>query len=440
MSSTEQPDKLIGQQIGNYRVTRLIGAGGMGAVYEAIHEQINRRAAIKVLHAETVANPELGRRFINEARAVNQIAHPGIVQVFDFGSLPSNEPYIAMEFLEGETLSERIERLGKMPERDVVRIGRQVASALTAAHEKQIIHRDLKPDNIMLVADKESPGRERAKVLDFGIAKLQGTGSAGATGGSGTRTHAILGTAPYMSPEQCRGSHQITERTDVYALGIVLYEMLTGHPPFVAEEEVEVMTMHIKSPPPPLRKALPSISKPLEELIGRMLSKAPVSRPLMNEVYEQFESLSPGSLSGTIQVFEVPQPPTISQYKRPLLLAGIGIAAVVGLASAVLRTPTPDQHPGKAITSPPDMTAVKVSTATAAITWQITSEPDGASVLDGSTREEIGKTPWTHSQVVGTGEHKVIVRKNGYEPKELILRQDQNEQKHVKLSLKVLDL
>lgn len=293
-SDEQQQDALVGQKVGNYRVTRLIGRGGMGSVYEALHEQINRRAAIKLLHPETNANPELGKRFINEARAVNQITHPGIVQVFDFGTLPTGEPYIAMEYLEGETLGARIDRLGRLPERDVARIGRQLASALSAAHEKQIIHRDLKPENIILVVDKEASGRERAKVLDFGIAKVSTPG-----GGKGTRTHAILGTAPYMSPEQCRGSSQITERADVYALGIMLYEMLTGKPPFVAEEDVEVMTMHLKTPPPPIRKLIPSVSIEMEELIGQLLAKAPAERPTMAEVAERFDQQFPASMSGT---------------------------------------------------------------------------------------------------------------------------------------------
>jgi serine/threonine protein kinase len=444
MSSVDeqQKDALVGQQVGNYRVTRLIGRGGMGSVYEAIHEQINRRSAIKLLHPETNANPELGKRFINEARAVNQITHPGIVQVFDFGTLPTGEAYIAMEYLEGETLAARIDRLGKLQERDVARIGRQLASALSAAHEKQIIHRDLKPENIILVADKEASGRERAKVLDFGIAKVSTPG-----GGKGTRTHAILGTAPYMSPEQCRGSSQITERTDVYALGIMLYEMLAGQPPFIAEEDVEVMTMHLKTPPPPIRKNVPTISKAMEDLLARLLAKAPVDRPTMAEIADLFDQQFPTSMSGTLPVLAAP-PPLSARPKGPLIAVAAGVLLVIGLGVAGVKwsassTPlVPASDPVATKVAVPTVTPdpVKTPAVPAEVRWEITSEPDGAAVLDAATKTELGRTPFKQSQPTAQGERKLLLRKSGYEQAEIVLKQDQSAQKHIKLRLKVIDL
>ena len=163
---------MVGHYIGNYRVIRQLGVGGMGVVYEAMRDDIGVRAAIKLLRPEYAQNAEIAARFFNEARAANMIHHPGIVRVFDYGQIPSGAAYLAMEFLEGESLRQRLEREERLSEVDTMRLGRQVASALAAAHEKQIVHRDLKPENVMLVPDAETPGGERAKILDFGIAAV----------------------------------------------------------------------------------------------------------------------------------------------------------------------------------------------------------------------------------------------------------------------------
>jgi serine/threonine protein kinase len=162
---------MVGAKIGSYRIVRLVGEGGMGKVYEATHEQLGRRAAIKILRTEYARDPHMMARFLNEARAGGLVGHPGIGGVYEVGKLDGGAPYIVMEYLDGETLANRLARAGSLGS-DAFRIGRQVASALAAVHEKGIIHRDLKPDNIMLVPDAEAPGGERAKVLDFGLAKL----------------------------------------------------------------------------------------------------------------------------------------------------------------------------------------------------------------------------------------------------------------------------
>jgi len=159
--------------IGSYRVVRSIGEGGMGTVYEAVHEAIERRVAIKVLHREYASNPEFIARFFNEARAVNRVEHTGLVQVSDYGQQPDGTAYIVMEYLKGESLAQRIERCGrKLPAAEVIHLNLQIADALAAAHAKDIVHRDLKPENVMLVPDPHMPGGERTKLLDFGIAKV----------------------------------------------------------------------------------------------------------------------------------------------------------------------------------------------------------------------------------------------------------------------------
>lgn len=181
---------MINSRIGSYLITRKLGEGGMGAVYEALHEAIERRVAIKVLHPEFAKNADVAMRFFNEARAVNRVDHPGIVQIADYGRLPDGTAYIVMEFLKGETLSSRMRRAGgALPLVDVLQLGSLIAETLAAAHAMGIVHRDLKPDNIMVIADPQMPSGERPKLLDFGIAKLTDN-----AGGSKTHTNALMGT------------------------------------------------------------------------------------------------------------------------------------------------------------------------------------------------------------------------------------------------------
>jgi serine/threonine-protein kinase len=282
---------LIGTVVNNYQVVSILGEGGMGAVYLAEHPFMGRKAAIKVLRKDLAEDRTLVERFMNEARAANAIRHPNIIDIIDVGLLPSGIPYLMMEFLDGESLAKRIERQRPMPVAEAVDVAVQTASALAAAHEKGIVHRDLKPDNLFLIPE---PGRPfgRVKVLDFGIAKLRGELSGS---GAKTQTGAIMGTPPYMSPEQCRGiSDDIDQRTDVYALGIILYEMLTGTPPFVSQGWGELVHMHISKPPPPLRARNPDIPPELEAVILKALAKEPEARwSSMAEIESALRRITP---------------------------------------------------------------------------------------------------------------------------------------------------
>jgi serine/threonine protein kinase len=207
--------------LGNYRIVERLGEGGMGVVYIGRHETLGHRAVVKVLRLELSHNADMVQRFFNEAQAATAIRNPGIVQVFDFGTIPDGRAYLVMELLEGETLSARLEKR-QLDYRECCRIGRQVAKVLQAAHARGITHRDLKPDNLYLVRDDEVVGGERVKVLDFGIAKLAGEVHASRVK---TRTGAIMGTPIYMSPEQCRGTGAVDARADIYSLGCILFEM-----------------------------------------------------------------------------------------------------------------------------------------------------------------------------------------------------------------------
>ena len=259
---------MIGQILGNYRIVGVIGQGGMGVVYAAEHPLIGRRAAIKLLLPELSQNQEMVTRFFNEARATTMIQHPGLVDIFDFGHAPNGSAYIAMEFLAGESLADRLARERPLQLDDQIAILRQLCSAVGAAHKKGIVHRDLKPDNVFLVPDADVIGGARVKVLDFGIAKL-----AGDLGGSKTRTGSMMGTPMYMSPEQCRGAGSVDHRSDVYAIACIAFEMATGVTPFQGEGMGDIVVQHLRDAPPSPRALNPSVPPVLEAVILRGLAK-----------------------------------------------------------------------------------------------------------------------------------------------------------------------
>jgi len=266
-----------GTDVGEYRVVGKLGEGGMGTVYSATHPLIGKKAAIKVISQELCTNADAVERFVQEARAVNQIGHPNIVDVFSFGRLADGRPYFVMEQLQGESLAARMKR-GGLNLIESFEILEQVCRALEAAHEKGIVHRDFKPDNVFLVA---VPGeRPLVKLLDFGLAKLAGPDE---TRNQRTRTGMVMGTPLYISPEQARGRN-VDARTDLYALGVVMYEMVLGRAPFLAESAMDIISMHLNKAPPMPRKLWPEIPPPLEQLLLAMLSKDPQRRPALPHV------------------------------------------------------------------------------------------------------------------------------------------------------------
>ena len=314
---------MIGERVNNYRIVSVLGEGGMGAVYLAEHPFMGRKAAIKVLRGELAQDKGLVERFMNEARAANAIQHPNIIDIIDVGILASGIPYLMMELLNGESLARRLERERRIAVTEAVNIAVQTASALNAAHAKGIVHRDLKPDNLFLVPDDRDASREQVKVLDFGIAKLRGELS-----GSGAKTQSgsVMGTPPYMSPEQCRGiTDEIDERTDIYALGIILYEMLTGAPPFVSEGWGEVVLMHVTKAVPPPRQKNPEIPAALEAAILKALAKAPAERwTTMAEMDSALRAAigapARGFVSGPPAVPARPVPPGATMPRPPTTL------------------------------------------------------------------------------------------------------------------------
>jgi serine/threonine-protein kinase len=263
-------DLLLGQTVGAYRVARLLGVGGMGRVYKAVHPSIGSRVAVKVLSRECSDRRDLVERFFAEARAVNLIRHESIVNVLDLAMLPDGRPFIIMEYLDGAPLSTIVEmantRGSRLPIGGTARVCGEVLEALQAAHDKHVIHRDLKPDNIFIAPSG------RPKVLDFGIAKLSDGGV-----GSSTKTGSLLGTPHYMSPEQASG-RPVDHRTDVYAMGVILYECLTGQKPFVAEALFDLLRMHVEAPPPSARVLRPDLPVEVDQVILCALAKSPDQR------------------------------------------------------------------------------------------------------------------------------------------------------------------
>jgi serine/threonine-protein kinase len=264
---------VIGQVIGNYRVVRELGRGGMGMVYAAEHTQLGRPAALKMLLPQLSADPGIVQRFFNEARAASAIDHPGIVEVFDFGTHTDGRAYIVMELLKGESLERRLARAPITPA-EAGSIVAQVAGALGAAHARGIVHRDLKPDNMFLVPNELVAGGIQVKLLDFGIAKLAGD----QPGAMKTQTGAVIGTPAYMSPEQCVGRSDIDHRTDLYSLGCVLYHMVCGRPPFVSEHGTGmILAAHMRDPVVDPR-TIAQVPDALAAITMRLLEKEPSAR------------------------------------------------------------------------------------------------------------------------------------------------------------------
>jgi serine/threonine protein kinase len=394
-SDPQPPPNLVDQRIGKYRVVRKLGEGGMGSVFEAVHVEIGQRAAVKLLKPELSSEPKHVQRFFDEAKLLSMVNHPGLIKIFDFDRTADGQVYIVMELLEGETLWSRFEKhqvdghQAGMALEEVARMVRQVASALAAVHQRGIIHRDLKPENVFVVKDAEAAGGERAKILDFGIARLEDPS------GEGRRTTAgvAIGTPTYMAPEQCEGSATINDRVDVYALGCMSFELLTGAPPFQSASMAAVLRMHIVRPPPPLPATIPA---PITALITQMLAKEAKDRPSMSEVVQRLEEHFGARGSQTA----IPLLTAKSASRKPVLMAAAVALSTLALGTVTWvvlgRKPPPRVDPPK-ITQPVEPKPKEViQTAPPKETDKAEPPKDNSSttpVGPGKTPKSIGKPP-----------------------------------------------
>lgn len=350
-------DPLLGTTVaGRFTILGRLGRGSMGAVYRARQEAVGRDVALKLVRQDRAHDPETKARFEREARAISALVSPHTVTAFDFGEAEDGSWFLAMEMLEGETVGERLRRVGRFEWADALHFTRDALRSLAEAHEKGIIHRDLKPDNLFL---SRVPGHEReqelCKVLDFGIAKWSRDDDDTKIDQLETQAGTVFGTPRYMSPEQAQGT-PLDARSDLYSLGVLLYQMLSGRAPFVDDDAVVVMARHIKDPPPHFESMQPEVKVPdsVAALVWRVLEKAPADRPASAE--QMIAELDAAEASA--RVLESGVRPTLAahrakapRYAGPVLLGGaLGVALL--LAWVALRprpAPVVAEHAAPAV-------------------------------------------------------------------------------------------
>jgi serine/threonine protein kinase len=444
-----------GTLVGEYEVNGKLGQGGMGVVYSATHPVIGKKAALKVLRKNLCADVEAVERFIQEARAVNQIGHPNIVDIFAFGTLSDERSYLVMELLTGESLQQRLRR-APLQRDELCHYGDAIARALEAAHNQRIIHRDLKPENVFLHEVRGE--RPMVKLLDFGIAKLTDTDDNRA---GLTRTGAMMGTPQYISPEQARG-YAIDYRADIYSLGVMLFEMAAGRPPFAADNAMDMVARHLYEAPPRLSAASPDAPHALDELIASMLDKDPARRPTLVRVREVLAEIArPSYRDHTQPDIRMPTHVTAPRVivpettgrtperrksgKGPIIVVLAGLIALVGgliafVAVKAMRKdakpaaapvalapadpaalPAPAAAPGPGPAAAPDpgpAAAPDPATATAAaaattgsVVVELSGSSRGTLLVDGERHSTASRWELT----LPLGAHELEVRAKGYE-------------------------
>ncbi|GAB5550074.1 MAG: serine/threonine-protein kinase [Sandaracinaceae bacterium] len=418
-------DPLLGRLVaGRFQVIERIGTGGMGTVYRAEQSGLDRPVALKVLKSELVSDRETVARFHREAKAMSMLMHPNTVRVFDFGEDEEGHLFLAMELLEGELLTAWIEREGTPPIEQAMRTIQEILRSLAEAHSKGIIHRDLKPDNIFL-ARVEGHSRPVVKVLDFGIAKVFREDHQ--IDQLETQAGTVFGTPRYMSPEQAQGK-TLDHRSDLYTVGTLLYQLLTGQPPFVDDDAVVVMAKHIRETPPSPRMAVPErpIPRSLDKLAMRALGKEPDDR---FENAEQMEARLMACLPDVEREAAGRGGGLLGGLpKLPLAIGGALILLATAFAVTIVISSAPDEIAEAAdrVSPPPTEVSAPPPTPPPAVrSVRLVSEPEGARVLQGD--QPIGTTPL--SLDVMDEPLAVTLELDGYEPMDVALTGETTEQR-----------
>ena len=322
---------MVGQLIDSkYRIVRLLGEGGMGAVYEGENVRIGHRVAIKVLHSDIATRGDVLERFEREAQAAGKIGSDHIVEVYDLGELPDGARYMVMEYLEGENLSSRVQSRGRMTSDAIAPIMMQLLEGLGAAHAAGIIHRDLKPDNIFLVREKKT-GADFVKIVDFGVSKFNRSSPEGAM--SMTRTGTVIGTPYYMSPEQAKGSKHTDHRSDLYSVGVVLFECATGRVPFQADTFNELMFKIVLEPPPDPETLVQGLDPRFAAIIRKAMAREQDARyQNAAEMKRELDDYKLVTLTQRYQHLRAPQPWKSSQNMVTVIVVCVAATLLMFLA------------------------------------------------------------------------------------------------------------
>jgi len=413
-----QQDQLIGTKLADrYLIMSVIGHGGMGVVYKARHELMDRIVAIKMLQSQLISDSMSVKRFQQEARAASKLKHPNVITLYDFGVSPTGQPYLVMDYLEGVSLADVIKKEGQVGVDRSVKIFAQACSALDHAHKQGVIHRDLKPGNIMLVEDDQD--KDCVKVVDFGVAKLLWGGEE--ENQRLTQTGEVCGSPVYMSPEQCQGQ-KLDQRSDIYSMGVVMYEALTGRLPLLGKTMVDTMSKHISEMPQSFGVVRPDLYIPerLEAVVFKALAKDPAARLHSMEEFEQeliFAIPKPGRSTAlrtgerTTVTIEMPRPsvataPELAPEKsRAPIVIAIALAVVAAIAAGAFWVLSQQPHMRS-----PQGTATPAPAATGRSAPAVTPSPAAQSAVPFATAAP-GSASATASATAGSHSPKPAARR-----------------------------
>ena len=426
--------ELIGTTLsGRYLVTRKVGQGGMGAVYEATHTLIGKRVAVKVLLEKYAQRTQIVQRLEQEAKLASSVGNEHIIDITDFGTTEDGRTFVVMEFLEGESLAECLSRETHLPEQRILRIASQTASALAAAHAKGVVHRDIKPENLFLLKRRD---QDFVKVVDFGISKSLRASSEEEQQPRLTQTGMVLGTPLYMSPEQARGDEDLDHRVDIYALGVIMYELAAGRVPYAGNNYLSVISQVLNEEPTPVREIRPEISEEFDAIVARAMAKERTHRyadanEMLKDITAVLEdpthSTERAKITGPRRRFPKTKIPRAAWAVGGVgvAIAGVTIAVVLLMSSGGTKplraAKAPRTDASVAVVVTPD--AAPIEPAIKKIKLRIESDPPNAAIFKES--EPIGNAPADLELVLKDKEVRITAQLAGYDDGSLMINPEE---------------